>query len=200
MDETSLLSIEPVDTSPKSSLRVRADQAKQLRCRTLICVLENPSNLNNLATIMRNIDALGVSRLYVISNDNQIVRPSNRAIRRIINPLSSSAYKWIFIKYFDSTEKCLQHLEKNHYSSVVTSPHVKGKINYNLLEANFTKYKNLAVWFGNESSGISQEAIENSVGCIHITMAGIIESLNLSITTGIVLHFIAEQRSKDIEE
>jgi len=97
MEETLLLSIESVDTPKKSSLRVRADQAKQLRCRTLICVLENPSNVNNLATIMRNIDALGVSRLYVISNDDKIVCPSNKVIRRLINPLSSSAYKWIFI-------------------------------------------------------------------------------------------------------
>jgi hypothetical protein len=37
-------------------------------------------------------------------------------------------------------------------------------------------------------------AVENSLACINIPMAGIIESLNLGTTTGIVLYEIAKQR------
>ena len=52
----------------------------------------------------------------------------------------------------------------------------------------------LAVWFGNESRGLSDMAIENSKACINIPMYGIVESLNLGTTSGIVLYEITKQR------
>lgn len=52
----------------------------------------------------------------------------------------------------------------------------------------------LAVWFGNESRGISNEAVEASEFCLSIPMFGMIESLNLGTTTGIVLYEITKQR------
>ncbi|WP_374693402.1 TrmH family RNA methyltransferase [Acidithiobacillus sp. AMEEHan] len=58
----------------------------------------------------------------------------------------------------------------------------------------YTKYKKLAVWFGNESRGISELAVENSVFCVNIPMCGIIESLNLATSSGIVLYEITRQR------
>ena len=69
------------------------------------------------------------------------------------------------VKRFDSTEDCLRHLEKNRYVSIVTSPHVRGRSNYVLHEADYTHPK-LAVWFGNESRGISALAVERSAFCV----------------------------------
>ena len=51
----------------KSSLRKKADRAKQFRSHTFICVLENPKNIGNLASVMRNVDALGATKLYVVT-------------------------------------------------------------------------------------------------------------------------------------
>jgi len=75
----------------------------------------------------------------------------------------------------------------------VTSPHIKGKENYVLHEADYTKSK-LAVWFGNESRGVSDIVVERGESCISIPMFGMIESLNLATTTGIVLYEVAKQR------
>ncbi|WP_410176351.1 TrmH family RNA methyltransferase [Rickettsia hoogstraalii] len=61
-------------------------------------------------------------------------------------------------------------------------------------EHDYTKYKKLAVWFGNERVGISKTAVERSSFCINIPMYGIIESLNLGTSSGIVLYEIAKQR------
>jgi tRNA (guanosine-2'-O-)-methyltransferase len=52
----------------------------------------------------------------------------------------------------------------------------------------------LAIWFGNESRGINDRAVENSKACINIPMYGIIESLNLGTSTGIILYAITKQR------
>jgi tRNA (guanosine-2'-O-)-methyltransferase len=113
--------------------------------------------------------------------------------RKSLSETSVSAVKWSFVKRFDSTEACLEHLEKNRFTSVVTSPHIKGKVNHILHEADYTQPR-LAVWFGNESRGISELAVERSECCISIPMFGIIESLNLGTTSGIVLYEITKQR------
>lgn len=66
-----------------------------------------------------------------------------------------------FVKRFDGTEEGLLHLEKSRCTSRVTSPHVRGKSNYLLHEADHT-HPTLAVWSGNESLGISDLAVERS--------------------------------------
>ncbi len=88
----------------------------------------------------------------------------------------------------------MDHLEKNNFVSVVTSPHMKGYKNAVLHEHNYTQYKKLAVWFGNEGIGISNTALERSNLCISIPMYGIIECLNLGTSSGIVLYEITKQR------
>lgn len=54
--------------------------------------------------------------------------------------------------------------------------------------------KKLAVWFGNEARGISDTAVSHSAACVQIEMYGIVESLNLATSTGIVLYEITKQR------
>ena len=106
----------------------------------------------------------------------------------------ASAIKWSFVRRFDSTEDCLKHLEKNRFESIVTSPHVKGHNNVVLHEGDYTIYPKLAVWFGNEVNGISELAVKRSQLCVNIPMFGIIESLNLGTTSGIILYEITKQR------
>ena len=182
------------ETKEKSSLRKKADSIKDLRCKNLIAVLEEPKDDKNIGQTIRNINALGVEKLYIIdSRDNipddwQEMRTNVTLIKS-----SSSAIKWSFVKKFKTTEDCINHLNKNGFVSMVTSPHLKGRANIVLHEGKYTKMK-LAVWFGNETRGVSDTAIENSKACINIPMSGIIESLNLGTTTGIVLYEITRQR------
>ncbi len=179
----------------RSALRAKADRAKQFRCKTFIVVLENPANFQNIGTVIRNIDALGAGKLYIVDSRNILPDDweSMRKSSGLMNT-SSSAVKWTFCKKFKSTDECFDHLEKNGFVSLVTSPHIKGQNNINLNEANFTKYKKLAVWFGNESSGITDNAVARASGCLQIDMCGIIESLNLAVCTGIVINAVTIQR------
>jgi len=78
--------------------------------------------------------------------------------------------------------------------SVLTSPHIKGQKNAVLDEVDYTVFTKLAVWFGNESRGISELAVQRSEMCIGIPMFGMIESLNLGTTSGIVLYEVTKQR------
>jgi tRNA (guanosine-2'-O-)-methyltransferase len=179
----------------KPSLRARADKVRDFRCKNLIAVIEEPGDLRNIGTIIRNVNALGVEKAYVVSAQNWLPDDWHEMrTRSKLQAVSASAIKWSFVKKFKNTESCLAHLQKNGFVSVVTSPHTKGRKNVILHEADYTKYKKLAVWFGNEGVGISGLALEHSELCVNIPMFGIIESLNLGTSSGIVLYEITKQR------
>lgn len=178
------------------AIRDRIRKIKHLRNRYFVCVLENPTDIVNIASAIRNISAFGVEKLYVIGGLKNILRDfdSSRSNKRLIH-LSVGSNKWVFVKYFNTTKACIAHLKKNLYTSVVTSSHQKESQNINLYEGTFTQ-KRLAVWFGNESKGVSGEAVNNADMCIQIPMGGIVESLNLGTSTGIILSYIGYQRLK----
>src|SRR5258706_7861544 len=179
----------------KPSLRAKADKIKGFRCKNLIAVIEYPNDLRNIGTIIRNVNALGVEKAYVVTDDQSVPDEwQEMRGRRALHAVSASAIKWSFVRKFHDTESCLGHLEKKGFVSVVTSPHTKGRKNVILHEADYTKYKKLAVWFGNEGIGISRLALERSELCVNIPMFGIIESLNLGTSSGIVLYEITRQR------
>lgn len=179
----------------KPTLRARADKVKDFRCKNLIAVIENPGDLKNIGTIIRNVNALGVEKAYIVTGSN-IVPDDWQKMREEpkLSAISVSAIKWSFVKTFKDTDSCMDHLEKNGFISAVTSPHTKGCNNVVLHEHDYTKYKKLAVWFGSEVKGISETAINRSELCINIPMYGIIESLNLGTCSGIVLYEITRQR------
>lgn len=179
----------------KSSARKRADLIKPYQCKNLIAVIENPSEMRNIGTVIRNVSALGVEKTYIIDPRGDL--PNNwqeMRERKALAKTSVSAIKWSFVKRFDSTSDCLDHLEANRFTSIVTSPHVKGHKNVVLHEEDYTAFNKLAVWFGNEKRGISELAVQRSEMCVSIPMFGMIESLNLGTTSGIVFYEITKQR------
>jgi tRNA (guanosine-2'-O-)-methyltransferase len=184
----------------KSSLRTKADNAKRHRCKNLIVVLENPKTIENIASTLRNIDAFGAEKLYVVDGNNLLPDTwSAMRQRTTLNKISASASKWVFTRKFKNTTECLNHLKYKNFLSMVTSPHLKGKNNISLDGGIYTQPR-LAVWFGNESKGVSDEAINNSKYCINIEINGIIESLNLGTSTGVVLYEVTKQRRKFLKD
>lgn len=178
------------------SIRERIRQIKHLRNQYFICVLENPTDIVNIASAIRNISAFGVEKLYVVGGAKNILHDfeSSRNNKRLSN-ISVGANKWVFVKHFETSSDCISHLKKNLYTIVATSSHQKGKKNVDLYEGEFTQ-KRLAVWFGNESKGISDEVVESADMCVQIPMGGIVESLNLGTSSGIILSYIGYQRLK----
>lgn len=184
------------DEAPsKRSVRKRADEIKPFRCKNLIAVIENPADTANIGTVIRNVNALGVEKVYVVDpsrslpDDWQDLRESRK-----ISKTSVSAVKWTFVKRFDSTDACFDYLESKNFKSIITSPHVKGKASIYLHEGDYTTLAKLAVWFGSENLGISERAVERAEMCVSVPMFGMIESLNLGTSSGIVLYEVAKQR------
>ena len=181
-------------TKERPLVRKRAKEIKPYRCKNLIAVIENPKDIKNIGTIIRNVNALGVDKTYIVDPKKKLPDDwQDMRERQSLSQTSVSAIKWSFVKRFDSTEDCLKRLERNRYVSIATSPHLKGKKTVILHEADYT-HPRVAVWFGNESRGISDLVGERSEFCVTIPMFGMIESLNLGTTSGIVLYEITKQR------
>ena len=154
----------------KSEFRRRADAVKPYQCKNLIAVLEYPTDVKNIGTVIRNVNALGVEKTYIVDpkgtlpDDWQEMRE-----KKSLSKPSVSAIKWSFVKRFDSTEDCFAHLEKNRFVSIVTSPHVKGKQNeilhYKISNTSIFQFQNtlsLSVYgkFGNIWSGVMPRNIK----------------------------------------
>lgn len=179
----------------KPSVRKRAEAIRSFRCKNLVAVIEDPLDIKNIGTVIRNVNALGVEKVYVVDPRNALPDDwQDMRERKSLSSTSVSAVKWTFVKRFESTAACLDHLEKLGFVSIVTSPHVKGRTNVYLDEGDYTQHTKLAVWFGNEKRGISDLAVGRSDMCVAVPMFGMIESLNLGTSSGIVLYEVAKQR------
>jgi tRNA (guanosine-2'-O-)-methyltransferase len=175
----------------------------------LVCVLEHCKNPQNLGSIIRNVDALGIGALFIVTDNptwltyfstikmgrNQTIPPQCKKLHKMLRTTSKACNQWINITAFPSSEDLIQFLNTNHFANVATSPHQFGKTNINLDDAYILDEK-IAIWFGSENNGLSPTAIQNAKYCIQIPMCGIVESMNLASCTAIVLHYFTMMMRK----
>jgi tRNA (guanosine-2'-O-)-methyltransferase len=148
-------------------------------------VLEEVKNTHNASAVARTCDAAGILYLDIISASQEPF-PVNEAI-------STRAEKWIQFNYYTSTSDCLKRLKKKGFKIAAT--HLsKDALPYTALD--YTQP--LALVFGNEAEGISDEALSLTDFKIKIPMIGMAQSLNLSVSVGIILYEAMMQRKENI--
>jgi len=152
-----------------------------LRQPDLRIVLEDVTNTHNASAVVRTCDAAGILYLDIISPSKEPF-PVNEAI-------STRAEKWLQLCYHTSTSECLKHLKKKGFKIVAT--HLEDK---SIPHTDLDYTQPMAVVFGNESEGISTEALNLSDHIIKIPMIGMAQSLNLSVSVGIILYEAMKQR------
>lgn len=154
-----------------------------LSCRQpdLRVVLEEVKNTHNASAVVRTCDAAGVLYVDIISSSEEPF-PINEAI-------STRAEKWIVFQHYSSTRECLSRLKDKGFKVVATHLGEKA-IPYTALD--YTQP--MAIVFGNESEGISEEALALADYVIRIPMTGMVQSLNLSVSVGIILYEAMKQR------
>jgi len=146
-------------------------------------VLENVFDPHNISAVMRTCDAVGVQEVYVLNT--KIPRHKKWGPKS-----SSSAAKWLTVHQFENAEECFTHLRKK-YSKILTT-HLSSDA-VNLYDINFTEP--LALVFGNEHSGVSEEIRKLADGNFIIPQVGIIRSLNISVACAVTLYEAYRQKS-----
>ncbi len=151
------------------------------RQHSLRVVIENVHDPHNVSAIFRTCDAVGVPKISLLYNTEEFPK-----ISRIS---SSSANKWIEKERFSDTAECFDSLRKEGFKIYSTMLDETAKSIY---QTDFTE--KIAIVMGNEHRGVSEEAAELSDGLIYIPMHGMIQSLNVSVATAVILYEAQRQR------
>jgi tRNA (guanosine-2'-O-)-methyltransferase len=149
-------------------------------------VLENVTDPHNISAVMRTCDAVGIQEIYVLNN--KIPRHKKWGSKS-----SSSAAKWLSVHQFDDLDACVSAL-RNRYKKLY-STHL-GKNSVDLYDLNLTE--DVALIFGNEHSGVSEEMNAHADGNFIIPQVGIIRSLNISVACAVTIY--EAYRQKNIAE
>ena len=156
----------------------------QKRQANLTVVLENVQDPHNISAVMRTCDAVGIQDIYVVTS--KIPRHKKWGYKS-----SSSALKWLTIHKFDTIEECVKELRKK-YSKILTTHLSSDAIS--LHDINFTD--SVALVFGNEHAGVSEEFREVADGNFIIPQMGIIQSLNISVACAVSIYEAMRQKMK----
>lgn len=147
------------------------------RTRHITVMLENIYQAHNASAVLRSCDLSGIQDVHIVEGTNKYN----------VNPqISMGSAKWLNLyKYSekkDNTIKTIQHLRKQGYKIVATTPH-KDCFGPNELPLD----NKIALLFGTELTGLSDVALENADEFIKIPQFGFTESYNISVSVALIL-------------
>lgn len=153
----------------------------QHRQPTLTIVMENIHDPHNVSAILRSADAVGVLEVQLVYTDEPFPKLGKKS--------SASATKWVSRQTFRSVGDCYRKLHEQGFQICAT--HL-GKKSKSLYELDLTR--KVALVFGNEHRGVSDEAANLADTNFQIPMVGMIQSLNVSVACAVTLYEAFRQR------
>ena len=145
-------------------------------------VLENVFDPHNISAVMRTCDAVGIQEIHILNT--KIPRHKKWGARS-----SSSAAKWLTIHQFQDTAACVAKL-RNSYSRILTTHLSSDAVSLHALDLT----EPVALVFGNEHSGVSEEIRALADGNFLIPQVGIIQSLNISVACAVTVYEAYRQK------
>ncbi|MBN2365113.1 MAG: tRNA methyltransferase [Calditrichaeota bacterium] len=166
---------------PTEKRLAKIKKVLQARQTDLTVVCENIHDPHNVSAICRSCDAVGVSDVYLLY--------TNEPFPRLGRKSSASAKKWLeFHRYKSHTDlqKFLHSLNMRIYAAC-TEPSSKS-----IYEIDWRHPS--AIIMGNEHRGVSKAGLKIADQTIYIPMVGMVESLNVSVATAVILYEAFRQR------
>ena len=168
-------------------------EARQEKIRTLIqkrqahfsVILENVRDPHNIGAVMRTCDAVGIREIFLIYPDGE-----GRTEFTLGKRSSSGARKWVDVYEFDDLKAGFEFVRNKGYEQIwATKMNAESK---SLYEIDFTQ--KIALLFGNEHFGVSDEAAQYANGNFIIPQVGMVQSLNISVACAVTLYEGYRQR------
>ena len=157
--------------------RISTDEFKQTQKIPLIIVLDNVRSLNNIGSVFRTSDAFLVEAIYLCGISSP---PPNPEIHKTALGAENSV-DWL---YFEDTHNAVDKLKTDGYT-VYAVEQVEGSMMLDKLQLDSNlKY---AVVMGNEVKGVQQSVVDKCDGCVEIPQFGTKHSLNVSVTTALII-------------
>ncbi len=150
----------------------------------LTVVLENVFDPHNVSAVMRTCDAVGIQDVYIL---NDRIPPHKKWGYRS----SSTATEWLSVHQFTDAESCFAEIRKKYQKIYIS--HL-GESSVDVYKMNLTE--SIALIFGNETFGVSEEIRKYAEGDFIIPQVGIIKSLNISVACAVTLYEAFRQKNE----
>lgn len=149
------------------------------RTRHISVVLEDIFQSHNASAVLRSCDCFGVQDVHVVENHNAFNPADDVAV---------GSSKWVDYYKHPSILETYDSLRARGYRIVATLPHEQDSL-INDLDIR----QPIALVFGTELTGLSQEAINHADAYVKIPMYGFTESFNISVCAALSLFSLTER-------
>ncbi|MDO6543161.1 tRNA (guanosine(18)-2'-O)-methyltransferase TrmH [Photobacterium sanguinicancri] len=146
----------------------------------LTVCMEEVHKPNNVSAIVRTADAVGIHKVHAVWPDDKM---------RMLSHTSAGARNWVELETHDTMVDAVQHLKSQGMQVLATN---LSDTAIDFREVDYTKPT--AIILGGEKNGITQEALNLADQDIIIPMVGMVQSLNVSVASALILYEAQRQR------
>lgn len=157
--------------------RKSVSEFKEAEKTPIIVILDNIRSLNNIGSVFRTADAFLIKKIYLCGIT---AKPPHKDIQKTALGATDTV-EW---KYVEDTLELVENL-KTEGVKVFSIEQAENSVMLNDFQVE--KENTLAVIFGNEVKGVNQNVVSASHGVIEIPQLGSKHSLNIAVSTGVVL-------------
>lgn len=162
--------------------RKSPDEIISSQKQPLIVILDDVRSMHNVGSTFRTCDAFAVEAIYLCGFTPT---PPHRDIHKT----ALGATETVTWKHFETTTAAVNAAKDEGYRIIA----VEQAHNSVMLNEFSRGNDKLALVFGNEVSGVSDEVLQMADGCIEIPQWGAKHSLNISVSVGVVLWELVRQ-------
>ncbi len=148
---------------------------------SLRVVMENIHDPHNVSAIFRTCDAVGVPMVSLVYNVEKFPKIGKKS--------SASAFKWVEKEKYKTIDECYSNLRSGGFKIYASALNANS---LNLFDLDLTEKS--AVVLGNEHRGVSEEAANAADETFMIPMFGMVQSLNVSVASAVILYEALRQR------
>lgn len=157
--------------------RKSVSEFKEAEKTPIIVILDNVRSLNNIGSVFRTADAFLIQKIYLCGITAQ---PPHKDIQKTALGATDTV-EW---EYAEDTLSVVKDLQKEDIK-VYAIEQAEGALMLDTFQPE--SGQTAAVIFGNEVKGVQQEVVTASDAVIEIPQLGSKHSLNISVSTGVVL-------------
>lgn len=146
----------------------------------MVVILDGITDVHNYAAILRSADQFFADLVII---------PSRRSAsdNAVVSKVSSGASSWVPVATVSNLSRAMKQLSEKGFW--IYGAHMEGEACYDLKLAGKT-----AIVMGSEGSGMSRIVRENCDGFIRIPTDGHVDSLNVSVASGILMYEVRRQQ------
>ncbi len=156
--------------------RISPEESKGATKHPIIVILDDVRSMHNVGSTFRTCDAFAVTALYLCG---YTPTPPHRDI----NKTALGATETVHWQHFSSAVEAIGFARQQGYK-VMAVEQAHNSLSLNRLNWHTEP---LALVFGNEVTGVSDEGLKAADGCLEIPQWGAKHSLNISVSVGVTL-------------